>query len=72
MSMIHACIENSQGLNNLYNQGFEKKNTCSMGSKANPGNRWTLQHHEFATCKGHTSTWSQQKHRSNIIKMKNI
>jgi hypothetical protein len=43
-----------------------------MGSKANPGNRWTLQHHEFATCKGHTSTWSQQKHRSNIIKMKNI
>jgi len=23
--MIHACIEDSQGLNDLYNQGFEKK-----------------------------------------------
>jgi len=25
--MIHACIEESQGLKDLYNQGFEKKNT---------------------------------------------
>jgi hypothetical protein len=25
MSMIHACIEDSQGLKDLYNQGFEKK-----------------------------------------------
>jgi len=25
MSMIHACIEESQGLKDLYNQGFEKK-----------------------------------------------
>jgi hypothetical protein len=23
--MIHACIEDSQGLKDLYNQGFEKK-----------------------------------------------
>ncbi len=40
MSMIHACIEESQGLKDLYNQGFEKKkHTCSMGSKAKPNIR---------------------------------
>jgi hypothetical protein len=34
--MIHACIEDNQGLNNLYNQGFEKKTLVQWAQKQIP------------------------------------
>lgn len=36
MSMIHACIEDSLGLKDLYNQGFENKTFVQWAQRQSP------------------------------------